>query len=50
MKMMIEIVQKYGQMLKQKLSPPSDVLTTAHNGLVDIELLEKEIIKIIKIL
>ena len=50
MKKILGIVLKYVQILKQKQSPPSDVLTTIHTGAVDIELLEKASIKIIKIL
>ena len=50
MKRIIGIVLKYGQILKQKLSTPSDALTTAHSGVVDTELLEKASIKIIKML
>ena len=48
MKKIIEIVLKYVQILKQKLSPPSDVLTAIHSGVVDIELLEKTSMKTIK--
>ena len=44
------IVLKYGQILKQKLPPSSDVLSATHSGVVDIELLEKASIKIIKML
>ena len=50
MKRIIGIVLKHGQILKQKLSPPSDVLTTAQGGVVDIQLLEKASIKIIEML
>ena len=50
MRRIIEIVLKYGQILKQKLSPLSDIWTTAQSGVVDIELLEKASIKIIKML
>ena len=50
MKRIIGIVLKYVQVLKQKLSPPSDVLTVTHSLAVDIELLEKASIKIIKML
>ena len=50
MKKIIGIVLKYVQILKQELSPPSDVLATIHIGVVDIELLEKASIKIIKML
>ena len=50
MKRVIEIVLKYVQILKRKLSLPLDVLTATHNGVVDIELLEKVSIKIIKML
>ena len=44
------IVLKYGQILKQELPPSSDVLSATHSGVVDIELLEKASIKIIKML
>ena len=50
MKRIIGIVLKYVQVLKQKLPPPSDVLTVTHSIAVDIELLEKASIKIIKML
>ena len=35
MKRIIRIVLKYAQILKQKMSPPSDVLTATHSGVVD---------------
>ena len=38
-KRIIGIVLKYVQILKRKLSLPSDVLTATHSGVVDIELL-----------
>ena len=50
MKRIIGIVLKYVQLLKQKLSPPSDVLTATHSGVVDIEFLENASIKVIKML
>ena len=51
MKKIIKIALRYGQILKKKkLSLLSDVLTTAHRRVVDIDLLEKSSIKIIKIL
>ena len=50
MRRIIGIVLKYVQVLNQKLSPPSDVLTATHSLVVDIELLEKASIKIIKML
>ena len=50
MKRIIGIVLKYVQILKQKLSPPSDVLTATQSVVVDIELLEKASVKIIKML
>ena len=50
MKRIIQIVLKYVQKLKGELSPPSDVLTATFSGEVDIELLEKASIKIIKML
>ena len=50
MKTIIGIVLKYVQILKQKMSPHSDVLIATHSGVVDIELLEKTSIKIIKML
>ena len=52
MKKIIKIALRYGQKLKKKkkLSLLSDVLTTAHKRAVDIDLLEKSSIKIIKIL
>ena len=50
MKRIIGIVLKYVQILKRKLSPPSDVLTATHSGVLDIELLEKASSKIIKML
>ena len=50
MKRIILIVLKNVQILKQKLSPPSDVLTATHSGVVDIELLEKASIKVMKML
>ena len=48
MERIIGVILKYVQLLKQKLSPPSDVLTAKHSGVVDFELLEKASIKIIK--
>ena len=50
MKRIIGIFLKNGQILKQKLSPPSNKLTTAHSGIVDIELLEKASFKISKMI
>ena len=50
MNRIIGIVLKYIQLLKQKLSPPSDVLTATHSGVVDIEFLENASIKVIKML
>ena len=50
MKKIIGIVLKYVQLLKRKLSAPSDVLTATHSSVVGIELLEKASIKIIKML
>ena len=50
MRRIIQIVLKYVQTLKGELSPPSDVLTATLSGVVDIELLEKASIKIIKML
>ena len=50
MKTIVGIVLKYMQILKQKMSPPSDVLIATHRGVMDIELLEKTSIKIIKML
>ena len=50
MKRIIQIVLKYVQKLKGELLPPSDVLTATFSGEVDIELLEKASIKIIKML
>ena len=48
MERIIGVILKYVQLLKRKLSPPSDVLTAKHSGVVDFELLEKASIKIIK--
>ena len=48
MKRIIGTVLIFVQILKQMLSPPSDVLTVTHSGVVDTELLEKASIKIIK--
>ena len=50
MKTIVGIVPKYMQILKQKMSPPSDVLIATQRGVMDIELLEKTSIKIIKML
>ena len=50
MKRIIQIVLKYMQILKGKLSPSLDVLTATLSGVADIELLEKASIKIIKVL
>ena len=50
MKKIIGIVLKYVQILNRKLSSPSDILTATHSGVIDIELLEKASIKIIKML
>ena len=50
MKKIIAIVLKYGQILNQSLSLPSDILTNTHSGVVNIDLLGKASIRIIKML
>ena len=50
MKRIIGIVLKYEQILNQKLSLPSDILKNEHSAVVDINLLGKASIKIIKML
>ena len=50
MKSIIGIVLKYEQILNQKLSLPSDILKNEHSAVVEINLLGKASIKIIKML